>query len=87
MVFIKKQTQSNAVIEDKNIIHVLLHCPMYELHRKQLYKCMDELCPIFKDLNDGEHSNYLLNSDGPIVRKVARFYYLAHLTHSSVNIS
>ena len=31
--------------------------------------------------------NYLLNSDGPIVKTVARFFYLANLMHSSVNMN
>ena len=65
--------QSNAVKEDET--HILLHCPVYEL------------CPNFTNLNDGEYLNYLLNSDGPIVKAAARYFYLANLMHSSVNIS
>ena len=48
---------------------------------------MDELCPNFKNLENGDQLNYLLNSDGPIVKAVARFFYLANLMHSSVNMN
>ena len=48
---------------------------------------MDELCPNFKDLENGDQLNYLLNSDGPIVKAVAKFFYLANLMHSSVNMN
>ena len=82
-LFCKKQ--SDSVVEDEK--HILLHCPLYELNRKQLFSCVYELCPNFKHLNDDERLNYLLNSDGPIVKSVARFFYLANLTHSNVNIS
>ena len=48
-----------------------------------------ELCPNFKDLENGDQLNYLLNSDGPNVKAVAnvRFFYLANLMHSSVSIN
>ena len=45
------------------------------------------LCPNFKDLQNNDKLNYLLNSDGPIVKMVAKFFYLASLIHSSVNVS
>ena len=77
--------QSIAVIEDEK--HILLHCPLYEQYRKQLYGSVDELCPNFKDLENGDQLNYLLNSDGPIVKAVAKFFYLANLMHSSVNMN
>ena len=48
---------------------------------------MDELCPNFKDLENGDQLNYLLNSDGPIVKAVARFFNLANLMHSSVSMN
>ena len=48
---------------------------------------MDELCPNIKDLENGDQLNYLLNSDGPIVKAVARFFYLANLMHSSVSMN
>ena len=32
--------------------HLLLHFPCYELHGKQLYNCINELCPNFKYLKD-----------------------------------
>ena len=82
-LFCKKQ--SIAVIEDEK--HILLHCPLYEQYRKQLYGSVDELCPNFKDLKNGDQLNYLFNSDGPIVKAVARFFYLANLMHSSVSIN
>ena len=46
---------------------------------------INELCPNFKKLRDDNKFNYLLNSDGPIVKVVARFFYMASLTHSSVS--
>ena len=67
--------QSIAVIEDEK--HILLHCPLYEQYRKQLYGSVDELCPNFKDLKNDDQLNYLLNSDDPIVKAAARFFYLA----------
>ena len=48
---------------------------------------MDELCPNFKDLEAGDQLKYLLNSNGPIVKAVARFFYLANLMHSSVSMN
>ena len=72
-----KKTQSIAVTEDEK--HILLHCPLYEKYREHLYGSVDELCPNFK--------NYLLNSDGPIVQAVSRFFYLANLMDSSVSIN
>ena len=78
--------QSIAVIEDEK--HILLHCPLYEQYRKQLYGSVNELCPNFKNLENGDQLNYLLNSDGPIVKAVARFFfYLANVMHSSVNMN
>ena len=50
----------------------------------------DERCCLFckeQDLESGDQLNYLLNSDGPIVKAVARFFYLANLMHSSVNMN
>ena len=67
--------------------NVLLHCPRYESLRKELYNRINELCPNFKKLRDDDKFNYLLNSDGQIGKVVARFFYMAFLTHSSVNIS
>ena len=79
--------QSIAIVEDEK--HILLHCPLYEHYRKQLYGSVDELCPNFKDLENCDQLNYLSNSDGPIVKAVAslRSFYLANLTHSSVNMN
>ena len=73
------------MIEDEE--HVLLHCPGYESLRKELYNSINELCPYFKKLWDDDKFNYLFNSDGAIVKVVARFFYMASLTHSSVSIS
>ena len=39
------------------------------------------------DLNDDGKLNFLLNSAGPIVKTVARFFYVANLSHSSVTIN
>ena len=77
--------QSIAVTEDEK--HILLHCPLYEQYRKQLYCSVNELCPNFKNLENGDQLNYLLNSDGPIAKAVARFFYLANVMHSSVNMN
>ena len=68
--FVEKKT--NSVIEDE--IHVLLHCPRYESLRKELYNSINEMCPNIKKLWDGDKFNYLLNSDGPIIKMVARFF-------------
>ena len=72
-------------VEDE--MHVLIHCPRYAFLRKDLYDCIYHLCPNFKDLNDDHKFNYLLNSDGPVVKVLARFFYLASLEHSSVKDS
>ena len=56
----------------------------YESLTKELYNSINELCPNVKKLRDDDKFNYLI-SDGPIVKMVA--YYMASLTHSSVNIS
>ena len=81
--FVKQQTDS--VIQDEK--HVLLHCLRYESLRKELYNSINELCPNLKKLRDDDKFNYLLNSNGPIVKVVARFFYMASLTHSSVSVS
>ena len=81
----KKKKKKNSVIKDEK--HVLLHCPRYESLRKELYNSINELCPNFKKLRDDDKFNYLLNSDGQIVKVVARYFYMASLTHSSDNIS
>ena len=49
-----------------------------------IYGSVDELCPNFKDLKNGNQLNYLLNFK---LKAVARFFYLANLMHSSVIIS
>ena len=77
-----KKKQTNSVIED-----VLLHCPRYESLRKELYNSINELCPNFKKFRADDKFNYLLNSDGTIVKVVARFFYRASLTHSNVSVS
>ena len=64
-------------------LHVSVHCPRYALLRKDLYECIHYLCPNFKDLHDN-HFNYLLNSNGPVVKVLARFFYLASLEQSSI---
>ena len=33
--------------------------------------------------NDCDQFNYLLNSDGPIVKAVARFFYTANMTNNT----
>ena len=73
------------MIEDEK--HVLLRCPWYESLRKELYNSINELCPNFKKIRDDDKFNYLLSSDAPIVKVVARSFYMAILTYSSVNIS
>ena len=78
----QKNKLTNSVIEDEK--HVLLHCPWYESLRKELYNSINERCP---NIRDNGKFNYLLNSDGQIVKVVARFFHMASLTHSSVSIS
>ena len=41
-----------------------------------VYGSVDELCANFKDLENGDQLNYLLNSGGPIEKAVAIFFYL-----------
>ena len=82
-MFLFVKNQSKAVIEDKK--NILLLCLLYEIQRQQLYSCLDEFCTSFKGLNDGKQLNLLQNSDNPIVKAVARFFYLANLTNFSVN--
>ena len=53
----------------------------------ELYNRIHELCPNFKKIRDDDKFNYLLNSDGPNVKVVARLIYIASLTHFRVNIS
>ena len=72
-------------VEDE--MHVLIHCPRYAFLRKDLYDSIYHLCPNFNDLHDDHKFNYLLNSDGPIVKVLARFFYPASLEHSSVKDS
>ena len=69
-------------VEDK--MHVLIHCRQSAPLRKDLYDCIYHLWLNFKDLHDDHKFNYLLNSDGPIVKVLARFFYLASLEYPSV---
>ena len=64
-----------------------MHCPRYGSFRKELYNIIYELNPNFKDLRNNNKFSYLLNSDGPVVKVVSRFFYLASMIHSSVNVS
>ena len=54
---------------------------------KELYNIINYLCPNFKDLRNNDTFIYLLNSEGQIVKVVARFLYLAPLIHSSSNVN
>ena len=54
---------------------------------KELYSGINTMCPNFKNLRDDNKFINHLNSHGPVVKVVARFIYLASLTHSSVFIS
>ena len=83
-LFCKKKQQKSAVEDEK---HVLVHCPRFSSLRKELYNSINNLCPNFNDLRYNDKFNYLLNSDGPTVKVVARFFYLASLVHSSVSVS
>ena len=74
---------SKSDIEDEK--HILLRCPRYDVYRNELFAYVDELCPRFKELNGFEKFNYLLNSDGPIVKAVARFFYKANTTNLNDN--
>ena len=65
----------------------LLHSLRYESLRKELYNSINELCQNFKKLRDDDKFNYLLNSNGPIVKMVTRFFCMASLTHFSVSVS
>ena len=73
--------RSNPVIEDEK--HVLLHCPQYDIYRNHLFTYVDESCPRLKELNDCDQFNYPLNSDGPIVKALARFFYTANMTNNN----
>ena len=55
----------------------------FALQRKSLFALMG--ANYF--LKDDHKFNYLLNSDGPVVKVLARFFYLASLEHSSVKDS
>ena len=48
MMVLVCKNQSNVIIEDEK--HILLHYPLYDLYRKQLYGNVDELCPNFKGI-------------------------------------
>ena len=67
----------------KNII--LLRGPRYDVYRNELFAYVDELCPRFKELNGFKKFNYLLKSDGLIVKAVARFFYKANTTNPNDN--
>ena len=73
------------MIEDEK--HVLLHCPRYESLRKELYNSINERCPNFKKMRDDDKFNYLLNSDGSIIKVAPNFFYMASLTHSNDSVS
>ena len=81
----KKKKQKSAVEDEK---HVLVYCPWYGSLRKELYNSINDLCQNLKDLRTMIFFfNYRLNSDGPVVKMVARFVYLESLIHSSINVN
>ena len=54
-------------------MHILLSCLKHEASSKDLFDVIKSKCHNFDKLQKEEQFNYLLNSDGPIVRVVARF--------------
>ncbi|MCU7800906.1 MAG: reverse transcriptase family protein [gamma proteobacterium symbiont of Lucinoma myriamae] len=63
-------------VEDEK--HVLLQCERFEGIRKELLHLLQTTCPNFNILRDEDRFNFLLNSDGPIVKAVAKFYHQAY---------
>ena len=57
------------------------------LTRKDLYDCFLNWWPNLKELLHSNRFNYLLNSDGQIVKLLAKFLYLSSLVRSSVKDS
>ena len=53
-----------------------LSCLKHEASSKDLFGVIKSKCHYFDILQKEEQFNYLLNSDGPIVRIVARFYQM-----------
>ena len=49
----------------------MFYCPRYESLRKKSYNSIKELCQNFKKIRDDDKFNYLLDSNGPIVKMVA----------------
>ena len=71
------------MIEDEK--HGLLQCPRYESLGKELYNSINECVQTLKNYEMMINLINLLNSDGQIVKVVARFFYMASLTHWSVS--
>ncbi|MES9993748.1 MAG: reverse transcriptase family protein [Candidatus Thiodiazotropha sp.] len=67
------KTQEVYQVEDEK--HVLLSCLKYNNFRNELFDIIRENCRNFDILPDDDKFTYLLNSDGPTVRAVARFFH------------
>ena len=66
-----RKTHQIFQVEDE--MHILLSCLKHEASSKDLFDDIKSTCHNFDKLQKEEKFNYLLNSDGPIVRVVARF--------------
>ena len=68
--------KTHHIFQVEDEMHNLLSCLKHEASRKDLFDVSKSKCHNLDKLQNEEQFNYLLNSDGPIVRAVARFYHL-----------
>ena len=58
-------------IEDE--MHFLMMCPLFEKERNDLFSQIIGECQYFKNLDTKDKFFYMLNSEGDIIKWVARF--------------
>ena len=68
--------KTNQIFQDEDEMHILLSCLTHRASRKDLIDVIKSKCHNFDKKQKEVQFNYLLSSDGPIVRVVARFYHL-----------
>ena len=68
--------KTHQIFQVEEEMHILLSCLKHVASRKNLFDAIKSKCHNFEKLQKEEQFNYLLNSDGPIVRAVARFFHL-----------
>ena len=72
------RTCPNCPSEIGNEIHFLTDCKDYKAHRDATFSVITAFCPNFPNLQSDDQLIYLMNSEGEILKEIAKFIH-AHL--------